>query len=222
MRKLFITGMLILVMGNIHANAQDPISVIIKAAVVKVIRAVDLKIQRLQTKTIWLQNAQKAVENEMSRLKLSEISEWEERQRKLYADYFEELFMIKDALAGYSKIKEIISKQSGLVKEFKTAYNTFSNDKNFSAAELKYMYNVYSGILSESAKNIDQLTLVITAFSTQMDDAKRMEMIDRISENLDEQLTDLRRFNNQNKMLSVQRTLGKNDNDLLSRIYGLQ
>ena len=40
-----------------HTNAQIPILEIIKAAVKKVIKAVDLKIQRLQNKTIWLQNA---------------------------------------------------------------------------------------------------------------------------------------------------------------------
>ena len=39
--------------------AQDPIIEVIKAGVKKVIKAVDLKIQRLQNKTIWLQNAQR-------------------------------------------------------------------------------------------------------------------------------------------------------------------
>ena len=58
-----------------HTHAQIPISEIIKAAVKKVIKAVDLKIQRLQNKTIWLQNAQKVLENKMSKLKLTEISD---------------------------------------------------------------------------------------------------------------------------------------------------
>ena len=38
-------------------NAQHPITLIIKEAITKVIKAVDLKIQRLQNKTVWLQNA---------------------------------------------------------------------------------------------------------------------------------------------------------------------
>ena len=41
-----------------HANAQVAILEVIKAGVKKVIRAVDLKIQRMQNETIWLQNAQ--------------------------------------------------------------------------------------------------------------------------------------------------------------------
>ncbi|MEO6453274.1 MAG: hypothetical protein ABIN97_04340 [Ginsengibacter sp.] len=57
-------------------NAQASIIDVIKAGVKKVIKAVDLKIQRLQNKTIWLQNAQKVLENEMSKLKLTDISDW--------------------------------------------------------------------------------------------------------------------------------------------------
>ena len=39
------------------------------------------------------------------------------------------------------------------------------------------MQQVYTGILDESVKNIDQLQLVINAFVTQMSDAKRLEII---------------------------------------------
>ncbi|MEP0711380.1 hypothetical protein [Algoriphagus sp.] len=67
-----------------QAAAAIPIVEIIKAAVKKVIVAVDLQIQRQQNKVIWLQNAQKVLENTMSKLKLDEISSWTEKQRELY------------------------------------------------------------------------------------------------------------------------------------------
>ena len=51
-------------------EAQIDIATIIKAAVKKVIKAVDLQIQRFQNKTIWLQNVQKSLENAMSKTKL--------------------------------------------------------------------------------------------------------------------------------------------------------
>jgi hypothetical protein len=47
--------------------------VVIKQAIIKVIKALDLQVQRLQNKTIWLQNAQKTLENTMSKLQLNEI-----------------------------------------------------------------------------------------------------------------------------------------------------
>ena len=49
----------------------------------------------MQNKTIWLQNAQKVIENQLSKTKLTEISGWTEQQRTLYSDYYAELGKIK-------------------------------------------------------------------------------------------------------------------------------
>ena len=204
-----------------NANAQIPIMEIIKQAVTKVIVAVDLKIQRLQNKTIWLQNAQKVLENKMSELKLTEISDWVEKQRAQYANYFDELWRIKTALAYYQRVKDIIEKQLQLVNEYKGAWALFKQDKNFTADELDYILEVYSGIMDESVKNLDQLSLVINAFVTQMSDAKRMEIINEVDSKLDENLNDLRDFNNQNKMMSLQRASEKGDIENVRKLYGL-
>ena len=204
-----------------NANAQIPIMEIIKQAITKVIVAVDLKIQRLQNKTIWLQNAQKVLENKMSELKLTEISDWVEKQRAQYANYFDELWRIKAALAYYQKVKDIIEKQLQLVNEYKGAWALFKQDKNFTVDELDYMQEVYNGMMDESIKNLDQLSLVINAFVTQMSDAKRMEIINEVDHNLDENLTDMREFNNQNKMMSLQRATEKGDIETVKKLYGL-
>ena len=204
-----------------NANAQIPIMEIIKQAITKVIVAVDLKIQRLQNKTIWLQNAQKVLENKMSELKLTEISDWVEKQRAQYANYFDELWRIKTALAYYQRVKDIIEKQLQLVNEYKGAWALFKQDKNFTADEMDYMQEVYNGIMDESIKNLDQLSLVINAFVTQMSDAKRMEIINEVDHNLDENLTDMREFNNQNKMMSLQRASEKGDIETVKKLYGL-
>ena len=73
-----------------QVQAQTAIAEIIKAGIKKVIKAVDLKIQRLQNKTIWLQNAQKTLENALSKLKLDEIANWTEKQKEQYRKYYEE------------------------------------------------------------------------------------------------------------------------------------
>jgi len=204
-----------------NANAQIPIMEIIKQAITKVIVAVDLKIQRLQNKTIWLQNAQKVLENKMSELKLTEISDWVEKQRAQYANYFDELWRIKTALAYYQRIKDIIEKQLQLVNEYKGAWALFKQDKNFTADEMDYMQEVYNGMMDESIKNLDQLSLVINAFVTQMSDANRMEIINEVDHNLDENLNDMREFNNQNKMISLQRASEKGDIETVKKLYGL-
>ena len=224
MKKLLAVVLLALcfmVLPVQNAKAQIPIMEIIKQAITKVIVAVDLKIQRLQNKTIWLQNAQKVLENKMSELKLTEISDWVEKQRAQYANYFDELWRIKTALAYYQRLKDIIEKQLQLVNEYKAAWALFKQDKHFTVDELDYMQEVYNGMMDESIKNLDQLSLVINAFVTQMSDAKRMEIINEVDQNLDENLNDLREFNNQNKMMSLQRASEKGDIETVKKLYGL-
>jgi len=194
---------------------------IIKAGVKKVIKAVDLKIQRLQNKTIWLQNAQKTLENALSKLKLDEISDWTERQKTLYKDYFEELAKVKSIISYYKRIREISRKQLRLVEEYQRAWNLFKQDKYFTSDELGYMAKVYSGILDESAKNIDQISLVVKSFTTTMSDAKRLEIINAAADDVDANYYDLTRFNKQNIMLSLQRAKENNDVDVVKKLYGL-
>ena len=204
-----------------QAAAQDPISEVIRQGIIRVIKAVDLQIQRFQNKTIWLQNAQKTLENAMSKLKLEEISGWVERHRKLYDDYFQELWKVKAALTYYHRVKEIIEGQARLVREYKAAWALFRRDKNFTPEELTYMFTTYTGILNESVQSIDQLFLVVNAFATQMSDANRLEIINTVSDSLDQQLQDLRAFNNQNKMISLQRGMERGEIEYVKKLYGL-
>lgn len=205
-----------------QAKAQIPIAEIIKAAVVKVIKAVDLKIQRLQNKTIWLQNAQKTLENTMSKLKLDEITNWVEKQKQLYKDYYEELQKVKAIISYYKRIKEITEKQVRLVEEYKRAWGLFKQDNHFSAGELSYMSKVYSGILDESVKNLDQIFVVINSFQTQMSDAKRLEIINAAADRIDGNYNDLKTFNQQGIVISLQRAKSQNDVDVVKKLYGIQ
>ena len=212
---------LLLTLPVYRSQAQIPIIDIIKAGVKKVIKAVDLQIQRQQNKVIWLQNAQKTLENAMSKLKLNEISEWTEKQRKLYDDYFQELRKVKNAIATYNKVKVIINRQLQLVDEYNRAWRLLKQDKHFTDKELNYMYGVYSGILDESLKNLDQLFLVANSFATQMTDGKRLELIETADNNMEKNLTDMRRFNNRNYRLSIGRADDIRQAEILKKIYGL-
>ena len=204
------------------AKAQDPITLIIKEGITKVIKAVDLKIQRLQTKTIWLQNAQKVIENTMSKLKLDEITNWVEKQRVLYKDYFEELQKVKLVLTYYHKVKEITELQLALVKEYKRSFDGIRQDAHFTPDEVNYMGEVYSGIIDESLKNIDGLYLVINSFATQITDEKRMEIIDGVKGSIQKSYDDLRTFSTQNIQLSLARAKDQNEILMIKNLYGLQ
>src|SRR5580765_734820 len=132
MKKYLVSWLIMIsIMVSFHGKAQIPIADIIKEGIKKVIIAVDLKIQRLQNKTIWLQNAQRTLENQMSKLKLQEISDWASKQKELYAKYFDELSKVKNTIGTYQAVKDIINKQVLLVKEYAEAFNLSKQDKNF-------------------------------------------------------------------------------------------
>ncbi|MET3029160.1 conjugal transfer protein TraI [Flavobacterium sp. UW10123] len=198
-----------------------PILEIVKAVTKKVIKAIDLGIQRLQNKTIWLQNAQKQIENTLSKLKLDEISDWTKKQRDLYKDYYEELQKVKSIITYYQRIKEISAKQTRLIDEYEKAWNLFKRDEHFKVSELEYMEKVYDGILGESMKNIDQIFLIIESFATQMSDLKRLEIINAAADQIDSNYNDLRLFNQQNVLLSLQRAKTDADTNKVKQFYGI-
>ncbi|PTT03966.1 conjugal transfer protein TraI [Flavobacterium sp. HMWF030] len=198
-----------------------PILEIVKAVAKKVIKAIDLRIQKLQNKTIWLQNAQKKIENVLSKLKLDEISDWTEKQKELYRNYYEELAKVKTIITYYQRIKDISEKQVRLVDEYERAWNLFQKDAHFKASELDYMQSVYSGILNESLKNIDQIFLVLDSFTTQMSDAKRLEIINAAADQIDANYDDLTLFNRQNILLSLQRAKTEHDVKSVKQFYGI-
>lgn len=216
---------MLLVSGTVAApvsevQAQILIVDIIKAAVKKVIKQIDLQVQRLQNKTIALQNAQKTVENAMAKAKLKEISGWMEKQRKLYEEYYQELKKVKSAISTFQGVRNIAAQQAQIVSEYRSAYNAFRQDAHFSPQELAYMYRVYSGIIASSSENLDQLLLVVNSFQTQMTDGKRLELIAAIASRMEHNLSDLRKFTAQNRALSRSRTYEQKDIHNVEKLYG--
>jgi hypothetical protein len=220
-RLILCVAFMVISSLQIRLYAQDPITAIVQQGIKKVIVAVDLKIQRLQNQVIWLQNAQKVVENAMSKVRLEEISDWVEKQRNLYRDYFDELWKVKDLVSYYHKVRDVTGRQILLVKEYKRAWNGIQQDNHFTPDEVAYMGKVYSGIMEESLKNLEQVILVIQSFSLQVTDAKRMELINAASDAMQQNYTDLKAFNNQNVQLSLQRAKDAQEIALVRRLYGM-
>jgi len=204
-----------------EVKAAIPIAKIIREAIKKVIKAVDLMIQRLQNKTIWLQNAQRVLENKLSELRLTEIAEWTEKHRELFEEYYDELWKIKNTLATYQRIRQIMDKQLRIIEEYKRAWNLIRQDKHFTESEIDYMYRVYAGILNESVKNLDQILLVINNFKTQMSDAQRLRIISEAADRIEQNFIDLLEFNRQAGQLSLNRAKSKNEIERIKRLYGL-
>ncbi|MBB5396659.1 conjugal transfer protein TraI [Mucilaginibacter sp. AK015] len=207
--------------GN-RAQAQIPGVSLITGVIKKVIVAIDLKVQQLQNQTIALQNAEQQLENSLHLSSLNNISGWLGKEKDLYAGYYQELNQVRGLIANYDAVKGVISKQKQLVSEYQQASALFGRDAHFSAAELGYMGTIYNGILQESLQNLDQLLMVVSDLSTQMDDAERLQKIGQAARAMQTNLDHLRQFNRQNAGLSLLRAKDAQDRQQVKQLYGIQ
>jgi hypothetical protein len=224
MKKIiFITGFMaaLLIAWPERSQAQVPIVGLFTSALKKIITAIDLKVQQLQNKTIALQNAEQQLENSMSLGKLNDISGWLNKERNLYRGYYQELAQVKTIIADYDEVRQIISQQKQLLNAYKNASARFHRDKHFSAGEISYMENIYSGILQESLRNLDEVLLAVNSFSTQMDDAERMQRVHQASGDMQTNLDHLRQFNQQSVTLSLARARDEQDRQGVKQLYGI-
>jgi len=221
MKRSLQTGMIsaaLLLATTDKAHAQfDVIGGIIK----HVIMSIDLRIQRQQTKTILLQDAQKQLENLIQKTRLADISDWVQQQKDLYEEYYQELWEVKNALRYYSAVRAIIDKQARLLKGYQQSYAALTRDGHFSAEELEHIGAVYQGILRQSASTVDQLNTVINAFTTQMDDGDRLQIINDLAADIDRNYRQLQAFTQENILLSLQRAKNRQELNMIKTLYGI-
>ncbi|GAA4910006.1 hypothetical protein GCM10023313_11430 [Mucilaginibacter defluvii] len=204
------------------AQAQIPIVDLIKGAIKKVIVAIDINVQRLQNKTIALQNAAQQVENTLHLNSLNGINDWLNKEKDLYKGYYEELSRVRKLIAGYQAIRSIIGQQAQIVSEYRRASALFKSDRHFRPEELRYMDNIYSGILEESMRNLDGLVVTISDLASQMNDSDRITRIAETARAMQTNLDHLRRFNQQNAQLSLARSLDGRDRAGVKKMYNIR
>ncbi|MDT3404278.1 TerB family tellurite resistance protein [Mucilaginibacter terrae] len=139
----------------------------------------------------------------------------------LHDIYLSGLLAVSPAVRNYQRIPEIISMQTSLIKEYKSATGRFRQSGTFSAAELGYLSNVYQKLIGESLQGIEELIQVTSAGKLRMSDAERLQAIDRIYSGTTDKLNFLRSFNRQGIILSLRRTRDLENTRQLKRLYGL-
>lgn len=197
-----------------------PIAVaeIIRQGVKRVIIAVDLQIQRLQNESIWLQNAQKTIENALSKLRLEEIADWTGRQKTLYEDYYQGLWRVKNLISQYQRVKDIAKIQAALLNEYQQTWRLLTQSGDFTFEELQKKQAIYSGILQESLLHLDQLAFLMKNQLTNIGDAGRLDGIHELEMKIQVNYDALRRYNTHNLLISQYRRQSKKELNTLKSI----
>lgn len=125
--------------------------------------------------------------------------------------FLDGLMAVSPEVRRYRRVVDIITIQKDIVSEYKRAFKNFNASGFFTAAELNYLGKLYSGLLSRSMDNLDELKMIITANSLRMNDAERLDAIDRIYLDTTDKLNFLRSFNLDAGKLLLQRKSAMTD-----------
>ncbi|MCC6289316.1 MAG: TerB family tellurite resistance protein [Chitinophagaceae bacterium] len=123
----------------------------------------------------------------------------------LHNTFLDGLEQVSPAVRKYKRISHIFNYQLRIAIEYKAAYAHFKEEDCFTIQELEYLGKVYSNLFNESLKNLEELTIVITAKKLRMSDDERLQAIDRIYATVVDQYSFLNEFNNNTALLALQR-----------------
>jgi hypothetical protein len=129
----------------------------------------------------------------------------------LHKAFLDGLLEVSPAVQRYEKIAQIILMQGQLVNEYRVAFRRFSVSNLFNRQELDYIDRVYGQLLKTSVQQLGDLAAIITAGQLRMSDEERLKAIDALYDEMTEQLTFLRRFNNSTNVLLLQRLKERQD-----------
>ncbi len=141
---------------------------------------------------------------------------------KLHHVFLDGLYAVNPSVRNYKKVAGIINYQQFLLKDYRRAYDRFKRDPNFSEEELKYLENVYSFLVKQSLRNLEELTMIITVAKLRMSDDERIQRIDWIYNDMEDKLSFLRYFNNSTQMLAIQRAKENSDVTIMQKLYKVE
>jgi hypothetical protein len=93
----------------------------------------------------------------------STIKDISEGNFTLHKDFLDGLLAVSPVVQKYRRIADITSYQLRIVKGCKTALHQFKQDKHFTPDEIEHLGKVYSNLLNEGIKCLDELAMIITS-----------------------------------------------------------
>ena len=187
------------------AQTMDPVSLILS----KAIKAIDLKVQRLQNQTLVLQQAQQAAEQRLSRTKLEEISSWHRQLSALYAGYYSELKQVKPMISGGTSVRRIFAMQ----QQVAFVYGNSQKDPSTKPR--------YDAILNQSRELVQTLQLVLTRQMASKD-AERVTMIGTLKDAMQECLNNMQSLREQETEILSDKKRKQADLRFVKRLYAIQ
>jgi hypothetical protein len=200
--KALLITMMMLVVSTTSLSAQNKFKPLIE------------RIALLQVYLEYLQKGYSIAKNGWEAVRKITKGEFD-----LHGDYFNSLEAVNPEIKKYARIGSIISIQLRMIKAYKEAYRYAKDCEQFTPDEVDYLSRVFENLLTEAAKDIELLTVVITSNKVKMEDKERVIWIDKIHDYMKDKEKFLYSFNAEMYGLARSRSGEKRDVKMLQKIY---
>lgn len=205
MKFILMLGISLFFSTGVIAQTLDPVSLILS----KAIKAIDLKVQRLQNQTLVLQQTQQAAEQRLSRMKLEEIRSWHQQLSGLYAGYFSELKQVKLLISGGTAVRQILALHEQIAADYRKSQKDPSTKPH------------YDAILNNSRELVQTLQLLLSS-QISFKDAERLEMIRSLRDGMEQTCQAMQSLDRQERQNITDRKRRQSDIQIVKRLYAIQ
>lgn len=143
--------------------------------------------------------------------------------KKMYdqgKEYYDKLKAINNLVKDARKVQQTVLLVGDVSEMYVQNFGKMMNDQNFSPQELVAIGNGYSALLNESSELLKELKQIVTSSSLSLNDKERMDIIDRVYNEVKEYNSLVRYYTNKNISVSYLRAKKKNDAKRVLDLYG--
>ncbi len=142
---------------------------------------------------------------------LTTISDIRSGEFNLHEEYFSSLKNVNPKIRNYAQVVGIISLEVKITQLYLKTNKQVQVSNLFNDGDVKYVFKVFSGLMDDCAATITELTALITNNNLEMKDNERLGRMDILYRNMQDNFTFAQSFNDQAKVLAIQRMKEKND-----------
>ncbi|WP_230978933.1 hypothetical protein [Flavobacterium supellecticarium] len=129
----------------------------------------------------------------------------------IHGDYFESLKLVNPKIRTHPKVSTIMQLQRRIINRYNISRGELLFNDVLSDEEKRSINEVYSRLITDCEKTLDELISVITDHKLEMKDEERIERIDKIHQDMQEKFMFCESFSAENKLLAIARLKEKRE-----------
>ena len=150
------------------------------------------------------------------------IGNFKRGELNLHTDFFNSLKAVNPEVARYARVADIVALQMEIVRRSGNSLRSARKAGSFHPEEIAYMGRVYDRLLGDCGALLDELLSLTTSGQLEMADDERLQRIDLLYAEMQDNYRFAETFSNEAGMLSAARQQEQSDIHLLRQLSGDQ